>query len=226
MADIIDIEAWLNDAKERLLNQFGQNLLFLGLQGSYNRGEATAQSDIDLVVILENLDFSDLRAYRGIICKMPHNDKACGFISGKNELLNWSKSDLFQFFYETRPILGDLSKIISPPSSDDIKTAFKTGAETVYHAAVHSFLHAAEPAADLRSIYKMLFFVLQVKFFIEHGRYISSKNELLGLLNGPDKEILLDSVAEIPQKTPDEIDCLYEKVIKWASENITGAHRL
>ena len=55
---MFDINTWLNIVIKKLQNEFEQRLLFVGLQGSYNRGEATQNSDIDLVVILENLSFA------------------------------------------------------------------------------------------------------------------------------------------------------------------------
>ena len=83
---VFDINNWLNIVLGELKDTFAEKLLFVGLQGSYNRGEATDSSDIDLIVILENLTFEDLKRYRLIIDSLPHKEKACGFISGKNEL--------------------------------------------------------------------------------------------------------------------------------------------
>ena len=42
-------------------------LLFVGLQGSYARGEATEASDIDVVVVLDELYFADLLKYRDML---------------------------------------------------------------------------------------------------------------------------------------------------------------
>ena len=53
----LSIEDWMKDLTEKLKRQFGQRLLFVGLQGSYQRGEATADSDIDVVVLLDTLSF-------------------------------------------------------------------------------------------------------------------------------------------------------------------------
>ena len=103
-----DVDIWLDTTIEKLQEKFSQNLLFVGLQGSYNRGEATDFSDIDLIVILENLTFEDLKRYRLIIDSLPHKEKACGFISGKNELQKWSKADMFQFYYDTKSLYGKL----------------------------------------------------------------------------------------------------------------------
>ena len=48
----MDIDAFMESFKEDLLRLFGDDLLFLGLQGSWARGEAKGTSDIDPVMIL------------------------------------------------------------------------------------------------------------------------------------------------------------------------------
>ena len=58
---MFDINVWLDIIIKKLQNEFGQRLLFVGLQGSYNRGEETPNSDIDIVVILDSLSFEDLK---------------------------------------------------------------------------------------------------------------------------------------------------------------------
>ena len=64
MENTIHITEWLDNFQECLLALFGERLKFFGLQGSYGRGEQTAASDIDVVVIVDKLDFADLNAYR------------------------------------------------------------------------------------------------------------------------------------------------------------------
>ena len=90
-----DINVWLNEIIDKVKAAFGERLLFIGLQGSYNRCEATSDSDIDLVVIIDELTFNDIKIYKKIVAEMPYSNKACGFFAGKNEIQNWSKSDLF-----------------------------------------------------------------------------------------------------------------------------------
>lgn len=48
-----NIQSWMEQLAEELKNEFGSRLWFLGLQGSFGRGEGTAESDIDAVVILD-----------------------------------------------------------------------------------------------------------------------------------------------------------------------------
>ncbi len=50
-----DIHNYCHRLKEALLEAFGPRLCYMGLQGSWLRGEATPRSDIDTVVILDRL---------------------------------------------------------------------------------------------------------------------------------------------------------------------------
>ena len=67
---------------------------------SYSRGEATETSDIDVVVILDKLSAKDIETYNRMLNTFSHRDLICSFLSGKDELLNWEASDLFQFYDE------------------------------------------------------------------------------------------------------------------------------
>ena len=57
---MIDINVWMNDFLLMLNEVFENRIWFVGLQGSYGRGEATEASDIDVVVILDELNASDI----------------------------------------------------------------------------------------------------------------------------------------------------------------------
>jgi len=211
-----DIDEWLNLVINKLKEAFKENLLFVGLQGSYNRGEATPESDIDLVVILDNMKFEDLKIYRSIIDNMPQKNKACGFISGKNEIQKWSKTDLFQFFYDTKSLFRNLEDIIQPPSVADIEKSIKTSYENLYHYVTHSFVHSDDYVKDIQNLSKMAFFILQAKYFVETNNYIPTRKQLLECLSGIDKEILDICI----NKEIIEIEKFYNKLITWCSNNI------
>ena len=49
-----DINSWCELFAGKAQKTFGEKLLFIGLQGSYKRGEADDNSDIDIVVILKD----------------------------------------------------------------------------------------------------------------------------------------------------------------------------
>ena len=53
--EMIEITTWMNGFLKSIDEAFGDRVWFVGLQGSYGRGEATEASDIDVVVILDEL---------------------------------------------------------------------------------------------------------------------------------------------------------------------------
>ena len=105
---MIEISLWMENFVQALEENFGNRVWFVGLQGSYGRGEATETSDIDVVVILDELTAQDIQAYNAMLDILPNRELICGFVSGKKELLNWEPSDLFQFYHDTTQIKGSL----------------------------------------------------------------------------------------------------------------------
>ena len=92
-------------------------MLFVGLQGSYARGKATKSSNIDTVVILDQLSTDDILKYDQALSTLPYRELICGFISGKEEISNWSPADLFQFYHDTKPIICTLDDLTTPLST-------------------------------------------------------------------------------------------------------------
>lgn len=91
---MIDVKTWISEFTNKIEQAFFNRVWFIGLQGSYGRNEATETSDIDVVVILDEMRVNDLKTYRDMLDTLPNRELVCGFISGKNELLNWEPSAL------------------------------------------------------------------------------------------------------------------------------------
>ena len=77
---MIEITAWTNTFLSALNDQFGDRVRFVGLQGSFARGEATENSDMDMVVILDELSASDVAPYNTMLDTLPHRELICGFL--------------------------------------------------------------------------------------------------------------------------------------------------
>ena len=90
---VIDITTWMNDFLLKLSYEFKNRVWFVGLQGSYGRGEATETSDIDIVVILDELSAMDIQIYNDMLDTLSHRELICGFLSGKKEIMIWEPSD-------------------------------------------------------------------------------------------------------------------------------------
>lgn len=186
---MIEIETWLQAYQQAVGNEFGDRVLFIGLQGSYGRKEATDRSDIDVVLILDKVDIEDLIRYRKTVHKLPYRELLCGFVSGRDEIAAWSKADLFQFYFDTHPIKGSLETLISIVTVADARQAVLLGACNIYHACSHNFLHASDEAA-LRSLYKSAFFVLRAKYYCETGAFLHRKREMKDYIRKEDAAVL------------------------------------
>ncbi len=186
---MIDIEKWIDRYKQVILNNFKDRIQLIGLQGSYARGEATENSDIDVVVIFDTLTTDDLIRYDALIAKLPDREKICGFLSGKDEIMNWEKSDLFQFYHDTKAVYGTLDFILPLIKREDAKRAVLTGSCNIYHACCHNIVH--EKSLELlKALYKQAVFVLQAKYFCDTGHYIRKKKDLSGKPESKDQHIL------------------------------------
>ncbi|MBQ2795075.1 MAG: nucleotidyltransferase domain-containing protein, partial [Oscillospiraceae bacterium] len=138
---MIDITAWMQNFLQTLNETFANRVWFVGLQGSYARGEATETSDIDVVVILDELSAMDIQTYNNMLDTMSHRELICGFLSGKKEIMNWEPSDLFQFCHDTTPIKGSLDEVMVVIDESAVNRAIKIGACNIYHGCVHNMLH-------------------------------------------------------------------------------------
>lgn len=215
------IDDWINELTGKIQNGFGDRVCFIGLQGSYRRKEASDSSDIDIVTILNEISVEDLKEYRNIISQMPYKEKACGFISGKSEIINWEKSDLFQFYYDTQPIYGSIDYLLPLIKKTDVKHAVKIGACNLYHACCHNFIYE-NSSENLSALYKSSLFILQAKYFYESNLYISSKTELIKKLAEEDREILnicMDR-KKLTEMDNAELVFYYDKLISWSSKLI------
>ena len=186
---MIDITVWMKNFLQTLNETFGDRVWFVGLQGSYGRGEATETSDIDIVVILDELSAMDIQTYHDMLDTMSHRELICGFLSGKKEIMNWEPSDLFQFCHDTTPIKGSLDEVMEVIDESAVDRAIKIGACNIYHGCVHNMLH--EKSEDiLRGLYKSASFVVQAIVFKQTGNYIKHQEELLTVATLNEKNII------------------------------------
>ena len=215
---MIDITAWIDGFSKALNDTFANRVWFVGLQGSYGRGEATDTSDIDVVVILDELSASDIHKYNTMLGTLPHRELICGFVSGKNELLNWEPSDLFQFYYDPTPIKGSLDELLAVIDGAAIDSAIKIGACNVYHGCVHNMLH--EKSDDiLRGLYKSASFVVQAIAFKQTGKYIKYQKDLLGVVSAHEREIV-ETFLNLKNGGAVEFDAMSEELFAWAKKQI------
>ena len=215
---MVDIKIWMDKFLPKLEETFGERVRFVGLQGSYGRGEATEKSDIDTVVILDELSASDIKVYNDMLDTLPERELICGFISGRNEILNWEPSDLFQFYYDTKPIKGTLDELLDKIDTNAVEKAIKAGVCNIYHGCVHNMLYEKDEEI-LKGLYKSASFVVQAIYFKENGKYITRQKDLLEFVSENEK-IIVETFLHLKKDGAVDFDKMSEVLFEWSKNRI------
>ena len=217
---MLNISQWIPEFLTILDKTFGDRVFFVGLQGSYSRGEATESSDIDLVVILDEMTVADIQIYNSMLDTLDNRELICGFISGKNDIMNWETSDLFQFYYDTTPLRGNLNQLLNLIDETSVRRAIKIGACNIYHGCVHNMLYEKSEEI-LKGLYKSATFVIQAIAFIETGKYYKHQKDLIENISADEKEIIETFISFKNGEKPGFIrasENLFNFAKKWISE--------
>ena len=216
---MIDITAWTKNFLQTLNETFANRVWFVGLQGSYGRGEATETSDIDIVVILDELSAMDIQTYHDMLDTMSHRELICGFLSGKKEIMNWEPSDLFQFCHDTTPIKGSLDEVMAVIEESAVNRAIKIGACNIFHGCVHNMLY--EKSEDiLRGLYKSASFVVQAIAFKQTGNYISHQKELHQVVSFDERGIV-ETFLNLKNGGTVDFNLMSETLFTWSKKWIS-----
>ena len=221
---MIDIDIWMKDFLKALDETFKQRIWFVGIQGSYARGEATENSDIDMVVILDELTINDLQIYDRMLDTLSYRELICGFLSGKGELMNWDAADLFQFYYDTKPIKGSLDDLLVLIDDTALNRAIKTGVCNIYHGCVHNILY--DKSEDiLKGLYKAASFVVQAIYFKQTGHYIRQQSELLEIVLSEER-IIVDTFLTIKNGGVIDFKEMSNILFTWAQKWLINMNNL
>ena len=213
---MIDITAWMQNFLQILNKTFANRVWFVGLQGSYGRSEATETSDIDIVVILDELSATDIQAYNNMLDSMPCRELICGFLSGKTEIMNWEPADLFQLCNDTTPIKGSLDEVIAVVDEIAVNRAIKIGVCNIFHGCVHNMLY--EKSEDiLRGLYKSASFIVQAIAYKQTGNYIRHQKELLRVVSS-DEKIIVETFMDLKNGGTVDFNLMSEKLFVWSKK--------
>ena len=190
-------EDYMHQLIDLLKGSFRDRLCYVGLQGSYMRGEATEKSDIDPMVIIDSLSIADLNRYKAIICQMEDPEKSCGFICGKEDLAHWNPLEICHLLHTTQDYYGKLAEFVPTYTDDDVRNFARLSVNNLYHEITHRYIHGSpdKNAARIAASYKGVFFILQNVHYLETGVFVQRKAELLERLEDEDREILTIAIA-------------------------------
>ncbi|MBR0143284.1 MAG: nucleotidyltransferase domain-containing protein [Clostridia bacterium] len=195
---MLDVEEYLQKLIEACKDAFCDRLVYLGLQGSYMRNEATENSDIDVMIILEDFSTADMDVYREILKRIGEYEKSCGFICGKDEMLRWNPLEVCQLRHTTKDLLGELKDYLPSATREDEINYVKLSLGNLYHELCHRYIHAdrEKNITKFRGTCKGMFFLLQNLLFLESGSFAVTKRDLKERVSEEDRAIL--ELTELP----------------------------
>ena len=210
-----------------LRTQFADRLLYVGLQGSYLRGEATERSDLDAVVMIDGLKVEDLAAYRAIVESLPNPEKACGFICGRQEMANWNPLEICNFLYGTKDYYGKIVDYVPVCTKNDVVNFIKLSAGNMYHELCHRYIHAdaQKNKRNLVGTYKGVFFILQSVYYLKDGIFYPTKKELLEHLDADDKPVM-EMAAELGKAKDYDFEEAFALLLSWCQRILVENSRI
>ena len=221
---MFDLDKYLADLIMNCRMAFGERLLYMGLQGSWLRGEAHENSDIDVMVILDGFSVRDMDTYRGILKKIGFYERSCGFICGKEEMRCWNPLEVCQLRQTTKDLVGVLTDYLPPVSREDEINYVKLSLGNLYHELCHRYIHADKDrnAAMFRGICKSMFYLIQNLHFLESGHFILSRKDLKKAVMEEDRIIL--ELADLPDGY--DFDQAFSSLFVWCQRAFVRIGRL
>ena len=189
---MFDLDKYLADLILNCRSAFGKRLLYMGLQGSWLRGEAHENSDIDIMVILDGFSVRDMDSYRGILKGIGFYERSCGFICGKDEMKRWNPLEVCQLRHTTKDLVGVLTDYLPPATREDEINYVKLSLGNLYHELCHRYIHADRNrnAVGFRGTCKRAFYLIQNLHFLESGHFLLREKDLKAAASEEDRMIL------------------------------------
>ena len=209
----------MNDLIDQLKTEFKEKLVLVGLQGSRARGEQREDSDIDVVVVIEDLKADDLALYRSVIQRMPHAELACWFIGSPDVLAAWPRHDVFNLVNDTNVRYGSFDFMDTEFTAEEAKLAADACASEIYHALCHTAVFEPNMLPNLlQGCLKSVFFGIRAKHFAQTGEFMNSRAQLSNLANDDEKK-LLQAYNGDAQMDDQE---LANRLLQWSNDELTG----
>lgn len=200
---------------------YGDRLCYIGLQGSYLRGEATETSDIDVMVVIRDMTIADMIAYREAITSMEDFDKSCGFICGLDELQHWNPLEVCHLVHTTKDYYGVLAELVPAYTEADVRAYVQVSLGNLYHELCHRYIHASkeENITALPGTYKAVFFILQNLHYLHSGCFVKTKTALLSVLSGKNAQVL-ETAISLSSAADYDFDAALSLLFTWCSETL------
>lgn len=218
---MLRIEDYIDSLTLKLKASFCERLVYIGLQGSYLRNEATPESDIDIMAVIDRLTAEDLAVYREILISVGNYDRSCGFICGKDELKNWNPLEICHLLHTTKDCYGTLTELVPSYSEEDERNFIKLCLNNLFHELCHRYIHSDREynISRLPMTCKSVFFIMQNMHYLNSGNFVKTKQELLKCVQGEDKTVLELSMS-LHSSSDYDFDRAFGILFSWCQNSI------
>lgn len=178
------------------------------------------------MAVIDGLTAQDLKSYRNALIRTGNYEKSCGFICGKDELLNWNPLEICHILNTTVDYFGRLSDIVPRYSRKDVADYVKVSVGNLYHALCHRYIYSGEE----KSIQKLplaqrdIFFILQNLYFLETGYFPRNRIDMREKLNSEDRK-MWDILTAIQNIRGYDFDTAFATVLEWCGRALARADR-
>ncbi len=216
------IDEYINELINTLKNEFGERLVYIGLQGSYLRNEETKSSDIDIMAVIDNISAEDLKTYQKVLVSVGNFDKSCGFICGKTDLKNWNPLEICHLLNTTKDYYGELKNLVPTYSAEDERNYVKLSLNNLYHEICHRYVHADREynISKLPITCKSVFFIMQHLYYLSTGNFVPTKRQLLECVQDEDKTVLELSIS-LQNHIDYDFDRAFSTLFNWCQNALS-----
>ena len=218
---MFSIEEYIDKLTALLKDEYGERLLYIGLQGSYLRHEETENSDIDIMAVIDNISVEDLKAYKKALVSVGNFDKSCGFICGKADLEHWNPLEICHLLNATKDYYGELKSLVPSYTFEDERNYVKLSLNNFYHEICHRYIHAdmERNISRLPITCNSLFFIMQHLYYLRSGNFVQTKRELLECVQGEDKAVLELSIS-LQNNVDYDFDKAFSLMFNWCRNTL------
>ena len=216
------IDEYIDELTDKLIDAFGERLEYVGLQGSYLSHEETKNSDIDIMVVIDNISVEDLITYQKKLVSIGNYDKSCGFICGKTDLEHWNPLEIFHLLKTTKDYYGELKNLVPTYTIEDERNYVKLSLNNLYHEICHRYIHTDREysISRLPITCKSVFFIMQHLYYLDSGNFILTKRELLECVQGEDRTVLELSIS-LQNNIDYDFDRAFSVLFNWCQNALS-----
>jgi hypothetical protein len=185
---------------DECVTRFDDNLACALWHGSRARGEATAASDDDLILIFHRIDDGVLLGLREIFLR-PELDTWSAYVLSVDELRAYPRDGRLQFHYGHRVLHGHFDP--PPLNRDNLLADLRAIAREIRSYCRHPFLHhalAQHQPDTVRTAHLMYYMAknavtaMKARHLLHHGHFPETRAELRPLIEDPRECQIIDWV--------------------------------